>query len=109
MFAGIKRNIVSLQFMGINVFKPRCAIPIGNPCVPLEGPSRRLAEPLTSLSSLALAPHGRSLEAASDDSDDITLPFDVRLYTKEQLIFRVEQTQRELGALAPELFQVESC
>jgi hypothetical protein len=72
----VHRNIISVEFMGFNVVKPRCAIPIGRPCVPLEGPSRRL---------------GASARALDQDLDDVDIPFDIQLFQKEQLIVRISR------------------
>jgi hypothetical protein len=93
--------------MGINVFKPRCAIPIGKPCTPLEGGGRRLAGGHPSSRSLAALPSAsRSRALEESDPDDITLPFDIQVYSKEQIIFRVEQTQ--LVVVVPVVFFFEA-
>jgi hypothetical protein len=59
--------------MGFSVFKPRCAVPFGKPCIPVEGGGRRLAD------------------AGADSSDEICLPFDVQLFEKEEVFFKLDQ------------------
>jgi hypothetical protein len=84
---GIHRNIISLEFLGFNVFKPRCAIPIGKPCVPLEGPRRRLhSDPPGAVASTG---SGRAL---SGSDDDINVPFDIQVFKREQLIVRISRS-----------------
>jgi hypothetical protein len=43
---GVKRNIVSVTFLGFNVVTPRCAVPYpgGASCKPTRGPGRRLGD-----------------------------------------------------------------
>ena len=38
---GVKRNVIEVTFLGVQVVAPRCAVPIGSPCKVLN-PARRL-------------------------------------------------------------------
>jgi hypothetical protein len=60
--------------MGFSVFKPRCAVPIGKPCIPVEGGGRRLADD------------------GANASDELCLPFDSQVFEKEEIFFKLEQT-----------------
>lgn len=80
LHAGIKRNILSLSFLGFSVFKPRCAVPYPKPCLPKAGGQRRLA---TSDSEGA---------AASNDEADVCMPFNFQVFQKEQIFFQIQFT-----------------
>ncbi len=57
---GIKRNILSLEFMGFNAFKPRCAVPLGGSrCKSVAGGS----------SNRALALAQRALDDSAEGSE----------------------------------------
>lgn len=64
--------------MGFSVFKPRCAVPIGHPCTPVAGGSTRRQLSDSDASS-----------SASDSEDDMTIPFDVQVFKKEQIFFQM--------------------